>query len=73
VAGDLMAGGRQLIRLSGGPGNGQVFYAEDWEERRRAARRMSRTADDVRGWSLGYRPDPSAPNVWIWAGPSNPN
>jgi hypothetical protein len=65
-----MTASRQTVRLSGGPGNGQVFYVEDWEERRRAAQRMGRTADDVRGWALGYRPDPRDPGVWVWVGSS---
>jgi hypothetical protein len=64
-----MSGGRRMIRLSGGPGHGQVFYAEDWEERRRAARRMGRTPDDVRGWALAYRPAGDDSDVWIWIDP----
>jgi hypothetical protein len=32
-----MAWSQQTLRLSGGPCNGQVFYVEDREERRRAA------------------------------------
>jgi hypothetical protein len=63
-----MARSQQTIRLSGGPGNGQVFYAEDWDERRRAAERMRRSPDDVRGWALGYGPERPGSDVWIWAG-----
>ena len=55
-----MAKNQQTIRLSGGPGNGQVFYVDDWEERRRAAERMRRSPDDVRGWALGYSPSGQA-------------
>jgi hypothetical protein len=32
-----------VIRLNGGPGNGQRFYEEDFLERIRAAQRMGRT------------------------------
>jgi hypothetical protein len=63
-----MARNQQTIRLSGGPGNGQVFYVEDWEERRRAAKRMGRTPDDVRGWALGYRQERPGSDVWVWTG-----
>ena len=62
-------GGRRTVRLSGGPGHGQVFYVEDWEERRRAAQRMGRTAGDVRGWALAYRPSADNSDVWIWVDP----
>ncbi len=65
-------GGRQTVRLSGGPGHGQVFYVEDWEERRRAAQRMGRTAGDVRGWALAYRPSADNSDVWIWIDPHSP-
>lgn len=64
-----MANSRQVVRLSGGPGHGQVFYVDDWEERRRAAERMGRTADDVRGWALGYRPAGDGGDRWIWVDP----
>ncbi|MEJ1105731.1 MULTISPECIES: hypothetical protein [unclassified Kribbella] len=64
--------GRQTVRLSGGPGHGQVFYVEDWEERRRAAQRMGRTPDDTRGWALAYRPSPNNPDLWIWIDPKRP-
>jgi hypothetical protein len=30
-----MARSQQTIRLSDDPGTGQVFYVDDWEERRR--------------------------------------
>jgi hypothetical protein len=45
-----------------------VFYVADWEERRRAAERMGRSADELCGCALAYRPE--APNSvrWIWAG-----
>jgi hypothetical protein len=51
-----MARNQQTIRLSGGPGNGQVFYVDDWEERRHAAERMRRSPDDVRGWGTRLPP-----------------
>ncbi|MGW1346163.1 hypothetical protein ACWCOV_34275 [Kribbella sp. NPDC002412] len=66
-----MAGLRRTVRLSGGPGHGQVFYVEDWEERRRAAQRMGRTAEDFQGWALAYRPAGDGSDVWIWSDPSD--
>jgi hypothetical protein len=64
-----MAESRRTIRLSGGPGHGQVFYVDDWHERRRAAQRMGRAADDVRGWALAYHPANDGSDVWIWVDP----
>jgi len=55
LAARLMARNQQTIRLSGGPWNGQVFYVDDWEERRRAAEQMRWAPTAVRGWALGYR------------------
>jgi hypothetical protein len=43
-----------MIRLNGGPGNGQQFYEEDFLERIHAAQRMGRTKPDHAGWALGY-------------------
>ena len=57
-----------VVTLIGGPWDRQVFYVSDWEERRRAAERMGRSADELCGCALAYRPE--APNSlrWIWAG-----
>jgi len=63
-----MARNQQVVRLSGGPGNGQVFYVDDWEERRLAAERMRRSPDDVRGWALGYSPERPGSDIWVWTG-----
>jgi len=43
------------IRLQDGPGNGQIFYEQDFLERIRAAQRMGRTIPDAAGWGLGYQ------------------
>ena len=47
----------------------QVFYVDDREERRRAAERMGRAPDDVRGWALGYSPQRPGSDIWVWTGP----
>ena len=55
-----------VVTLVGGPGDRQVFYVSDWEERRRAAERMGRTADEFCGWPLAYQPPGST--RWVWTG-----
>jgi hypothetical protein len=57
-----------VVTLVGGPGDRQVFYISDWEERRRAAERMGRTADEFCGWALAYRPEAPGSQRWIWTG-----
>ncbi len=46
-----------VITLVGGPGDRQVVYVSDWEERRLAAERMGRTADEFCGWPLASQPE----------------
>lgn len=55
-----------VITLSGGLWDRQVFYVSDWDERRRAAERMGRTADDFCGWPRAYRQDTASSHRWIW-------
>jgi hypothetical protein len=53
-----------VIRLQGGPGDGQAFYEEDFRERIIAAHRMGRTTPDGPGWALGYQ-EPTSGTVWV--------
>ena len=57
-----------VITLVGGPGDRQVFYVSDWEERRLAAERMGRTADEFCGWPLAYQPETHGSTRWVWTG-----
>jgi len=43
-----------------------VFYVSDWEERRRAAERMGRTADEFCGWPLAYQQEAAGSLRWTW-------
>jgi hypothetical protein len=56
-----------VIRLNGGPGNGQQFCEEDFLERIRAAQRRGRTKPDHAGWALGYQ-RPTTGHTWEWRG-----
>lgn len=63
-----------VITLVGGLADRQAFYVSDWEDQRRAAERMGRTAEEFCGWPLAYRPDPHGSNRWVWAaGPDWPH
>jgi len=57
-----------VITLVGGPGDRQVFYVSDWEERRQAAERMGRTSDEFCGWPLANQPETQGSTRWIWVG-----
>jgi hypothetical protein len=64
-------GDPELVRLRGGPGNGQVWYADDdWKTAVTAAVRMGRTATEGIGWALGYRRERPDSDIWVWTNPS---
>jgi hypothetical protein len=55
-----------VITLVGGLGDRWVFYVSDWEDQRRAAQRMGRTADEFAGWPLAYRQESPGSSRWMW-------
>lgn len=55
-----------VVTLVGGPGDRQVFYVSDWDERRLVAERMGRTVDEFCGWALAYQPETPGSLRWIW-------
>lgn len=57
-----------IVTLAGGPADRQMFYESDWEDRRLAAQRMGRTADEFCGWALAYRPEAPGSRRWVWTG-----
>jgi len=57
-----------VITLDGGPWDRQTFYVSDWEDRRLAAERMRRTADELCGCALAYRPETPRGLRWVWTG-----
>jgi hypothetical protein len=60
-----------VIVLAGGPWDRQAFYVTDWEDRRHAAQRMGRTADELCGCALAYQPEAPGSLRWIWAASEN--
>jgi hypothetical protein len=56
-----------VITLVGGLGDRWVFYVSDWEDQRRAAQSMGRTADEFAGWPLAYRQETPGSSRWVWA------
>ncbi|GAA1582449.1 hypothetical protein GCM10009789_40270 [Kribbella sancticallisti] len=45
----------------------QLFYMSDWEDKRRAAQCVGRTADEFCGWPLAYRQESPGSSRWLWA------
>ncbi|WP_406051329.1 hypothetical protein [Kribbella sp. NBC_00889] len=60
-----------VIVLVGGPWDRQAFYVTDWEDRRQAAQRMGRTADELCGCALAYAPDAPGSLRWSWTAGEN--